>query len=111
MQENNMRDEVSGASQLVQTLKYELEKRLDDLMNIRQERDSLVKDKEEHLSIIEEIKNELSKNETTFRKTLENDRLKMKQEMLTRTNRIRTLEAEKQVCLRYNVLYTYDRLY
>jgi len=48
-------------------------------------------DKEELSSTIDALKSDLSKNDGVFKRTLESDRSKMKQELLNRTQRIRAL--------------------
>jgi chromosome segregation ATPase len=97
--ESNMRVEVSGASSMVNALKEELERRLEDLVVIRKERDGLVEDNEGLAKQTEELRQELVKSDAMFKRTIETDRGKMKQELTTRTNRIKTLEMEKQEML------------
>ena len=79
-----MKDDLGASMQLVNALKIELEKRLDDLTTIRNDRDNLLKERDEYVVTIDELKKEAVKNDTLFKKTLENDRSKMKQELLTR---------------------------
>jgi hypothetical protein len=80
----SMKDDLSSSIQLVNTLKIELEKRLDDLTTIRTDRDALLQERDEQAVTIDELRKEAVKNEALFKKTLENDRSKMKQELLSR---------------------------
>ena len=79
-----MKDDLSSSIQLVNTLKIELEKRLDDLTTIRTDRDALLQERDDQAVTIDELRKEAVKNEALFKKTLENDRTKMKQELLSR---------------------------
>ena len=80
----SMKDDLSSSIQLVNTLKIELEKRLDDLTTIRTDRDALLQERDEQAVAIDELRKEAVKSEALFKKTLENDRSKMKQELLSR---------------------------
>ena len=84
---------------IIQTLKDELEKRLQDLMSLRSERDELVNQKTQHDTSLSELKNEFVQKENILKRTLETDRNKLKQEMIARANRIKALEGEKQELL------------
>ena len=79
-----MKEDLSSSIQLVNTLKIELEKRLDDLTTIRTDRDALLQERDEQAVTIDELRKEAVKNEALFKKTLENDRSKMKQELQSR---------------------------
>jgi hypothetical protein len=61
-------------------------------MLLREERDGLGVDKEDLLLQVDALKGDLAKNDANFKKTLENDRQKLKQELMTRSARIRMLE-------------------
>lgn len=97
--ELNNRNEASGASQIVNTLKTELERRLEDLVQLRNERDTAKEEIVAHTKTIEDLQADRKKKEEVFKKTLEADRNKVKQEMMARMSRIKTLEAEKQELL------------
>lgn len=53
-------------------------------------------EKEELTGTVESLKAEIAKNDNLFKRTLEADRNKMKQELQTRTSRIRSLG--KDIC-------------
>ena len=97
--ESNMRGEVSTASQLTNTLRGELERRLEDLVKLRKERDEVRDEKDALLKQTETLHSTITKNEASFKKTIETDRAKMKHELVNRTSRIKSLEAEKQELL------------
>lgn len=97
--ENAMQHEVSGASSMVNTLRAELEKRLAELVQLREERDQNLHGKEALQKTLEDLKNDMQRADHTFKRTLEADRNKMKQELQTRSNRIKQLETEKQELL------------
>lgn len=97
--EKSMKTEVYDASNMINTLKDELEKRLAELVTVRQEKDQLQASKEQLEKTSEELKNEVKRNEEMFKRTLESERNKYKQELLTRQNRVKSLEQEKSELL------------
>jgi chromosome segregation ATPase len=94
VKESTLRQEASGSSQMVATLKDELERRLKDLMQLREERDQYQAEKEELSTTVEGLKADMAKNENMFKKTLESDRAKLKGELQTRSNKVRSLGKE-----------------
>jgi len=84
LKDASMKDDLSSSIQLVNTLKIELEKRLNDLTTIRTDRDTLLQERDDQAVTIDELRKEAAKNDALFKKTLENDRSKMKQELLSR---------------------------
>lgn len=53
-------------------------------------------EKEEFITTIETLKADISKNDALFKRTLETERTKMKQELQNRTNRVRSLGKNMQ---------------
>lgn len=94
-----MRDEVEGVSSLAHTLRDELEKRLAELVQVRQERDQVQAVKEQVEQCIADKDKEVSRMNEMFKRTLESERNKMKQELQARAGRIQVLEGEKQELL------------
>jgi chromosome segregation ATPase len=94
VKESTLRQEASGSSQMVATLKDELERRLKDLMQLREERDQYQAEKEDLSTTVEGLKADMAKNENMFKKTLESDRAKLKGELQTRSNKVRSLGKE-----------------
>lgn len=92
--------EVVNAAQLSTTLRQELEKRLEELMQARKERDQLTADKCSLLEKVSELEQAIKRNDALFKKTLESDRAKIQQEVRSKLARLKTLESDKQDLLR-----------
>jgi len=81
-------------------LRDELEKRLDELSQIRRERDALRVEREKLINQVADFENTLKKNESMFQRTLELDRSKIQQEIKSKLGRLKNLEDEKEELLR-----------
>eukprot|EP01038_Epipyxis_sp_PR26KG_P010867 gene10867-14585_t len=91
--------DVNEANKVTTALKQELEKRLQELIIIKKEKDQFYEKMNEFESLNKSLQEQLHKNEATFKKTIDSDRNKLKQEMMSRMSRIKTLEGEKQELL------------
>jgi chromosome segregation ATPase len=97
--EEYMRGEVSGAMEMTNALRGELERRLDELTSMRKERDESVEDREKMEAQVNEMKAIMNRQEQTFQRTLDNDRNKISGEIKAKMNKLRGLEVEKQELL------------
>jgi chromosome segregation ATPase len=97
--ENAFRAETDGVSGFLNTLKDELEKRVSELVLVRQERDMLNAAVDEKERTIEEMHNELVRLDAMFKRTMNEERSKFKTELTQKTSRLKQLEAEKQELL------------
>lgn len=98
--EDYVKTEVNNASKMVSTLRFELEKRLEELSAVRKEKESLFADKEALNVKLVEIERRMKSNEENFQKTIDVDRQKLKAEVRVKMNRLNTLETEKQELLK-----------
>jgi chromosome segregation ATPase len=98
--EEYVNGEVLNASQLSQTLRTELEKRIEELTLCKKERDLLAIEKNGLLDKINDFDSVLKRNDALFKQTLENDRAKIQQEVRTKLTRLKALESDKQELLR-----------
>ena len=76
-------------------LKDELERRIAELMQVRNERDSLLTEKAKMSEQIADFETTLKKNESMFQRTLELDRANIQKEVKVKLVRVRNLEEEK----------------
>jgi chromosome segregation ATPase len=98
--EEYVNGEVLSASQLSQTLRQELEKRIEELTTAKKEKDVVLMEKQQLLDKISDFDNILKRNDALFKQTLDNDRAKIQQEVRTKLTRLKALEADKQELLR-----------
>lgn len=73
---------------------------MDELSQIRRERDTLKLDKEKLVDQLNDFETTLKKNESMFQRTLELDRSKIQQEIKSKLGRLKNLEDEKEELLR-----------
>lgn len=97
--EDNLRNEVGSASHMAVALRTELEKRLDELTQARRERDTYRNERDEAVNRANEFAETIKKNDITFKKIIEQDRLKIQNEVRSKMGRLKTLESEKQELL------------
>jgi chromosome segregation ATPase len=93
--EEHIKGEAMSATKVSQTLRMELEKRVEELTTIRKERDLLQAERGKFLDEIAGLEARLQRDEATFKKTLENERNMTQGEVRTKINKLRSLEAEK----------------
>ncbi|RYH29802.1 hypothetical protein EON65_07260 [archaeon] len=98
-QESTVKQELSGNSHIINTLKLELEKRLAELMAMREERDVLSLQHDRLAGSIDELRANLAKQEHMYKQMLENERKTMTKELSMRNSRIQQLEKEKEELL------------
>ena len=97
--EEYMRGEVSGAMQMTNALRSELERRLDELTSARKERDTALEEQHKNDEKVAELKKMMERQETNFKKALETDRNKISGEIKAKMQKLRGLEIEKQELL------------
>jgi predicted nucleic acid-binding Zn-ribbon protein len=97
--ENAFRAETDDVSGFLSTLRDELEKRVSELVIVRQERDMLHAAVDEKELTIEEMHSELARLDAMFKRTMNEERSKFKTELTQKTSRLKQLEAEKQELL------------
>lgn len=97
-----MHREISMANNISNSLRDELEKRLNELLEMRKERDTLSAEKEAFLLVSSEREKTMKRNEVAFQKALEADRAKLQQELKTSLSRVRVMEGEKEELLKEN---------
>lgn len=97
--EKFMKQEIQHAGQLGTVLKNELELRLEELSQTRKDRDAMSAQVEELTSKVAELNITIGRSDAQFREILESDRAKVAQDLRIKSNRCRTLEAEKQELL------------
>lgn len=73
--------------------------RLEDLVAVRKDRDQLLSEREALTQQHADLTQLLNKNEALFKKTLDADRGKLRQELQARSSRVKALEADKQELL------------
>lgn len=73
--------------------------RLEDLVTLRRERDQLQTERDSLTAANADLTLLLNKNEALFKKTLDADRTKLRQELQARSSRVKALEADKQELL------------
>lgn len=98
--EDYVKTEVNNASKMVSTLRFELEKRLEELSTVRKEKEALLSEKEALATKLAEIERRMKSNEDNFQKTIDVDRQKLKAEVRVKMNRLNNLETEKQELLK-----------
>lgn len=101
-----MQREVAAASAMAGSLRDELEKRLEELLGLRKERDALIKEKESFLAVASERERTLQRKEEAFQKSLEADRARLQQELKSLQSRVKSLEADKADLLKENAEVT-----
>jgi chromosome segregation ATPase len=95
MSQKQLENKSFDNNQIVTTLKEELEKRVNELISIRQEKETLAEKEKEMSSQLTEFKLEYSKLDTLMKKTLESEKTKYSKELVLKNNRIKNLETEK----------------
>ena len=95
LSQKQLENKSNDNHQIVATLKEELEKRVNELMNIRSEKESLAEREKELSTQLAEFKLEYSKLDGLMKKTLEAEKTKYQKELAVKTNRVKTLENEK----------------
>lgn len=97
--ETAFRAETDGVSGFLNTLKDELEKRVSELVLVRQERDLLLHSVEEKDRVLDEMHQELARLDQLFKSTMNDERTKFKAELAQKTAKLKQLETEKQELL------------
>ena len=97
-----MQSEASATSHMTNSLRDELEKRLQELLNLRKERDSLLAEKDSFLMVASEREKSIQRKEEAFQKALEGDRARLQQELKSAVSRFKELEKDKNELLQEN---------
>jgi chromosome segregation ATPase len=97
--EDFLKKEIQNASHLGSVLKDELERRLNELGQTMKDRDHWRGQCEQLSSKVTELTESIARNDVQFRQILEADRAKVQQDLKSKTNRCKSLEAEKQELL------------
>ena len=92
--------EIAFVSNMSNSLRDELEKRLNELLVMRKDRDTLRAEKESFVQVASEREKTIKRNELGFQKTLESDRSRLQQEAKAFVSRIKALETDKEELLR-----------
>jgi chromosome segregation ATPase len=87
---------------IITALKEELEKRLNEIMGIRTEKDVLMEKEKELLVQNVTLKQEFQRLDTLMKKTLENERSQFQNTLQTEKNKIKNLEFSKHQLLEEN---------